>query len=243
MGAEESSNLGRSVNYSTTKRYSRIALVGDPMLFSDQVVRVIVSEFVAIEVKRHDTIEDVKDFMNGGGAAHELLIVEDGLSDDLIHRPGVYLAAAGSSHLVLAYREPCSAQRLFSALRQGHAIPQIGFLPMNVHLDVWMSALRLLMSGENYVPAELLAGAAEDPVHVPANEPSTNEVGLTKRENQVLELVARGKRNKTIAHELGLSEHTVKLHIHHIISKIGVLNRTAAATWYLSHPEGERPRP
>lgn len=62
-------------------------------------------------------------------------------------------------------------------------------------------------------------------------------VDLTPREREVLELVSQGCRNKIIAHELGVSEHTVKLHIHHIITKIGVRNRTAAATWYLSRQQ------
>ena len=42
------------------------------------------------------------------------------------------------------------------------------------------------------------------------------------------------KANKFIAHHLDLSESTVKLHIHHIISKLGVSNRTEAAIAYLA---------
>nr|WP_246849425.1 LuxR C-terminal-related transcriptional regulator [Rubellimicrobium arenae] len=57
---------------------------------------------------------------------------------------------------------------------------------------------------------------------------------LTDRELQVLELVSRGKQNKSVAAELGLSEHTVKLHMHHIISKLGARNRTEVTVWYLS---------
>ena len=60
-------------------------------------------------------------------------------------------------------------------------------------------------------------------------------IRLTTREAQVLSCVAEGKQNKLIANRLGLSEHTVKLHIHHVIAKLGVNNRTEAAVWFLEN--------
>jgi DNA-binding NarL/FixJ family response regulator len=56
---------------------------------------------------------------------------------------------------------------------------------------------------------------------------------LTSRELEVLGMVARGCQNKIIAADLGLSEHTVKIHLHNIISKLAVHNRTEAAAMYL----------
>ena len=78
------------------------------------------------------------------------------------------------------------------------------------------------------------------PTPAPAPEaapppPATNENDdtalrkLTPREMDVLELVAEGMQNKHIAGHLQLSEHTVKLHLHHVISKLGARNRTEAA--------------
>ena len=56
---------------------------------------------------------------------------------------------------------------------------------------------------------------------------------LTPREMEVLKLAAIGLQNKNIAEKLELSEHTVKLHMHHVLSKLGVDNRTGATHWYL----------
>lgn len=67
-----------------------------------------------------------------------------------------------------------------------------------------------------------------------------SDPGLTRREKEVLAHVSKGGRNKTIAHQMSLSEHTVKLHLHNAITKIGARNRTEAATWYLSRQMGER---
>lgn len=65
---------------------------------------------------------------------------------------------------------------------------------------------------------------------------------LTVRELGILSRVARGQQNKIIAADLGLSEHTVKLHIHNIITKLGVHNRTEAAVLYLERANGATAR-
>ena len=57
---------------------------------------------------------------------------------------------------------------------------------------------------------------------------------MTARELQILEMVSRGLQNKLIAAEFRLSEHTVKIHLHNIITKLGAHNRTEAAARYRS---------
>ena len=61
--------------------------------------------------------------------------------------------------------------------------------------------------------------------------PLAGRVGsLTPRENEVLVLVARGLTNKDIARELVISESTVKVHIRHLLEKLGAETRTEAAS-------------
>jgi DNA-binding NarL/FixJ family response regulator len=52
---------------------------------------------------------------------------------------------------------------------------------------------------------------------------------LTRREREVLELIAGGRSNKRIALELGIAEKTVKTHVGHLLAKLGVADRTQAA--------------
>jgi len=54
---------------------------------------------------------------------------------------------------------------------------------------------------------------------------------LSFRERQVIALVQRAKLNKEIAHELHITEGTVKVHMHHIFRKLGVGSRTELAIW------------
>ena len=52
---------------------------------------------------------------------------------------------------------------------------------------------------------------------------------LTQREQEVLSLLTTGMQNKVIAFRMGISENTIRIHIHHILRKLGVRNRTEAA--------------
>jgi DNA-binding NarL/FixJ family response regulator len=63
---------------------------------------------------------------------------------------------------------------------------------------------------------------------------------LTAREKQVVELVAEAKRNKEIAHELHLTEGTVKEYLHRIFRKLGVADRTQLAIRTLKNQMGSR---
>ena len=51
---------------------------------------------------------------------------------------------------------------------------------------------------------------------------------LTPRENEVLQLLAEGRSNKSIAARLGISEHTAKFHVNAILGKLGAATRTEA---------------
>lgn len=58
---------------------------------------------------------------------------------------------------------------------------------------------------------------------------------LTRREIEVLRLIARGATNKEISAELQISQHTVKSHVIHIFNKIGVNDRAQASAWGAMH--------
>lgn len=127
-----------------------------------------------------------------------------------------------------------------------------GVLPLNVSLDVLLSMLRIILRGGTYFPS--IAYRNQDGIRW-RNEGGSAEDGtkpqlvrevqgkimhqLTKRENEILARIALGNQNKIIAAALGLSEHTVKIHIHNIITKLGVHNRTEAVALYFEHRDRE----
>lgn len=58
---------------------------------------------------------------------------------------------------------------------------------------------------------------------------------LTKREKDVLKLIAKGKSNKVIARNLDIAEGTVKVHVKRLLSKLGMRSRTEAAVWVVEN--------
>jgi LuxR family transcriptional regulator, regulator of acetate metabolism len=79
------------------------------------------------------------------------------------------------------------------------------------------------------------AGAAVRPEAIPLAEPDASRLGdlLTRRELDVLRLMARGESNKAIANELVVSEGTVKFHVKNILRKLRAANRVEAASRYV----------
>lgn len=103
-----------------------------------------------------------------------------------------------------------------------------GFIPKSSSNEVMLSALRLVLAGGKYLPAEVLT-RAEVPERAARTPASLDALGLSPRQLDVLKLIALGKPNKLICDELGLAERTVKAHITEIFRALGVSSRTQAA--------------
>ena len=111
-----------------------------------------------------------------------------------------------------------------------------GYIPKTSSRDIIISAVNLVLSGGVYIPAELLYNSEQSELdilksveNITMNQDikSTEKV-LSPRQIDVIRLIAKGKSNKQIAYELGLSEGTVKLHVTAILKVLNVYNRTGA---------------
>ncbi len=99
-----------------------------------------------------------------------------------------------------------------------------GLLPRAVDAERLVIAARTAIAGLLALDPSV-AGLAEAPGHPEADvgvEP------LTRREREVLQLMAEGLANKRIAERLGVTEHTAKFHVHTILGKLGTQSRTEA---------------
>ncbi len=219
-----------------------ILFIGSPLVFSDWILRVAVSEAGGIDVRHHPDVASAGLAQLAGEVTLRMVVVEEAQADELAERMELLRGLDAATYWAVAYHDRDRARRILAQRRNGGPLRDVRLLPMNVPVGVWASVFRLTLWGDFFVPCELLpmgAEAAADPEERDAGL-SVSAAGLTRRETEVLDLVAQGGQNKVIADRLGLSEHTVKLHIHRIISKVGVRNRTAAANWYLSGRRGVR---
>jgi len=108
---------------------------------------------------------------------------------------------------------------IHNALRAG----ALGYLLKGAPSEELVQAIRTVNSGRRYIPASVATRLAE----------YIYGLDLTSRELEVLTLIVKGRSNKDIAITLSISEATVKTHINNIFSKLGVNDRTQAATMAL----------
>ena len=106
-----------------------------------------------------------------------------------------------------------------------------GYIPTSSSVDVAAAALRLVMVGGRYFPtiwdegqSPALSSTAPTRPAAPLDGPAK----LTPREVAILNVLGQGVPNKIIAYQLGIAVSTVKVHVHNIIRKLNVCNRTEA---------------
>jgi DNA-binding NarL/FixJ family response regulator len=145
-------------------------------------------------------------------------------------------AAPETARRLLAERAETRVVVLSSFFEQDRVIDAlaagaIGYLLKDCDPQSLIAAVRAAALGsatldprvaEALIPSRPDQGTAEDP-------------SLTARESEVLTLVAQGLGNKEIGHRLGISPRTVKVHVGNIFRRIGVTNRTSAASWARKH--------
>lgn len=114
--------------------------------------------------------------------------------------------------------------RVLPALQAGAA----GYLLKNAEPSELARAIRLAHRGEAIIDPTVAARLVDAMSERAARHTHAHEQ-LTRRELDVLGLIAGGRSNKRIALELGISEKTVKAHVGHVLAKLGVSDRTQAA--------------
>jgi DNA-binding NarL/FixJ family response regulator len=143
-----------------------------------------------------------------------------------LHMPG----AKGFSSLVLLRGErPELPVILISSndhprtIRRAQQFGAAGFLPKSGTLEQMSEAIAAVMSGATWFPSYRAQRSAEDA------QLAARLAQLTPQQMRVLLCMADGLLNKQIAHELGLAENTVKVHVTAVLHKLGCHSRTHAA--------------
>ena len=106
-----------------------------------------------------------------------------------------------------------------------------GFIPKTVSGTAMVNALRLVLSGETYLPSSTFFEAATTMAPPPPSMRSGTPPPfdkLSRREAEILALLVEGRTNKEIAIVLDLQEITIKVHLRNVYRKIGSANRAQA---------------
>jgi DNA-binding NarL/FixJ family response regulator len=104
------------------------------------------------------------------------------------------------------------------------------YVVKTAHPEDLASAVRQAFAHSVYLP-----GRAAMPLPAPMPVPDDDSPGLTRRELEILRLVADGHSNAQLARMLWVTEQTVKFHLSNIYRKLDVANRTEASRWAQVH--------
>lgn len=234
------SGWGRPTGSSTSDDPTGIVLIGRGLLLMTQTWAHIEMEFRArcVQVNSLEALAETQQDLS----ELRFVIVDQEMSEDLLTRWDAYRSLNPDASIVLAYRDPEKARKVLLRARDAsHSC--LGFLPIDVSLDVLVCSMRMLLHRQYFLPRSLLADWPQADGPRPDAETGQGEGRengracfdrLTSREREVLRFVSEGESNKVIARRLGITEHTVKLHIHNLSGKLGTTNRTAAAKLYFA---------
>lgn len=126
-----------------------------------------------------------------------------------------YFVAQGQAK-ILVLADTAGDAEISKALKKG----ALGYICKDISPEELMKAIRTVASGRKYIPSDIAEILSE---HLGEEE-------LTKTESSVLRYLVGGMSNKEIAFALDVSENTVKTHVKNIFEKLGVSDRTSAAT-------------
>ena len=163
--------------------------------------------------------------------------------------PALKEAAPGARVLMLTVSE--NENDLAAALQAGAD----GYLLKTVESDQLTDTIQKVMEGESVISPEMMTklvavfrsrpstapaaaplappASVQAPLDVPREGASGADL-LSPREREILLLIARGDSNKLIARELDIAETTVKIHVQHILRKLGLSSRVQAAVFATS---------
>jgi two-component system nitrate/nitrite response regulator NarL len=149
--------------------------------------------------------------------------------------PGLREAAPRAQVLMLTMSE--DEGDLAAALRGGAR----GYLLKSADSEVLARAIERVAAGESTLSPEMAdklvtafqhqASAGDAQVSVEDPPPASDDplASLSPREREIVGAIAEGHSNKVIARDLGIAETTVKIHVQHILRKLGLSSRVQAA--------------
>jgi DNA-binding NarL/FixJ family response regulator len=221
----------------------RVLLVDDQPLFRRALATLISAQFDMTVVGEAENGRDALDKVR---ALRPDLVVMD------VNMPGTSgvdgvtaIRAAGITIPIVMLTVSEDDDDLFSAIKAGAN----GYLLKNVRPEQLFEDLRGVMRGEAPIAPAVASKLLEAlrtggiPTRGQGSTTPPQDSVLTRRESEILQLVAGGLSNKEIANELTITEGTVKNHVHNALEKLHLTNRVQAAAYAVRQGfTGEPPR-
>jgi DNA-binding NarL/FixJ family response regulator len=208
------------IEHRSRRDRSGIVVIHPHALFRDCFIRCLEASYSGYDIRAFARISDWADSAAQAAAMPAVIVLfMDGTkassAADL-----QFLDSAAARTPIVVMSDIEDANYVMRALKGGAR----GYIPTSLPFNVAVEAVRLVEAGGTFVPASSLE-FGRNKKEVPQQ---TVEL-LTERQMMVVGALCRGMANKRIAFELNMSEHTVKVHLRHIMRKLKARNRTEVA--------------
>lgn len=161
---------------------------------------------------------------NCGTRASVIILGELGQTRDIDEEQTVRELAQGEASVpVIILGASKDSGRVTNGLRCGAR----GYIPIDTALAIAVEVIRLVLAGGLFIPANIIFSERNETA-TSEGRPAKAKSVFTERETAVVDALRQGKANKLIASELHMSESTVKVHLHNVMRKLHVSNRTEA---------------
>jgi two-component system nitrate/nitrite response regulator NarL len=208
----------------------RIMVIDDHTLFR-RGVRALLEQENGLEVVG-DAADPVEGAKVAAAAQPDVILLD-------LHMPGISgmeaiptLREAAPEARIVMLTVSEDAEDLMACLRAGAS----GYLLKNIDGEFLVDAIRRAARGESTMSPHMTSKLVRE-LHAVAQSGSApaRKAPLSPREQEILRLVAGGASNKEVARALGVAESTVKIHVQHILRKLGLSSRVQAAVYAAEH--------
>ena len=163
------------------------------------------------------------------------LILDLSLFDDDVEHPAIKtIFKKGFEQRIIVFTSKQEQTNLYKLFKQGAR----GFCHATISDELLINAIKAVEDGELWIGRKLISYLMSKMIldmtrkGGAASGQTLNDCELTPRESEVIGCVAKGKCDKLIARELGISPNTVKNHLSHIFSKLQISDRFQLALIY-----------
>lgn len=144
------------------------------------------------------------------------------------------LRAAGVTSRIVMLTVSDADEDVIGAISRGAD----GYLLKDMEPEQLLLQIERALEGK-MVMSEAVTEALATAIRSPRVNTSAQLASLTGRELEILKLIAKGLSNKLIARELDISDGTVKVHVKHLLKKLGLRSRVEAAVWMINQEKND----
>jgi len=192
----------------------RALLIDDHRLFRDGMKSLLMQWRADLQIAEASTLDLARKALQEQAGGFDLVLLDLTLPDssDALHTMQQVLQVAGEAPVVAVSMLPPNTELIDAGAR--------GYIHKSESAHVMLASLDLVLAGGNCIPAGMLKPE-------PTVLDEFHNV-LSERQQQVLTQMASGLSNKEIARVLGISEGTVKVHVHRVLQQLGATSRAKA---------------